>query len=63
MYVHIDNDAVEALFDADLVPPADEREHDAAAYRLSFSDNNLAQCKRAVGEAYVDAYDDISRHD
>jgi hypothetical protein len=62
MYVHIENEHVVELIDDDVVPPSEERSLDRAAYRLEFSENQLAQCKDAVGEVYVDAYDEIEPH-
>jgi hypothetical protein len=59
MYVHIENEHVVELFDDDLVPP----EGDPTAYRLEFTDNQLAQCKDTVGEAYIDAYGEIEPHE
>jgi len=63
MYVHIENKHVVELLDDDVVPPSEERSLDRAAYRLEFSENQLAQCKDAVGEAYVDAYSEIEPHE
>jgi hypothetical protein len=63
MYVHIENEQVVELLDDDVVPPSEERSLDRAAYRLEFSENQLAQCKDAVGETYVDAYSEIEPHE
>jgi hypothetical protein len=63
MHIQTDDDALVEFFDADVVPAADERACDRSDYRLEFSENNLAQCKREVGEAYVAKYDAFRRRE
>jgi hypothetical protein len=63
MHVRTENDALIELYNDDVVPPEDERTGSKSDYRLTFSENNLAQCKREVGTAYLKHYDTIHRHD
>ena len=63
MHIQTDDDGLVELFDADVVPAADERTCDRSDYRLEFSANNLAQCKREVGEAYIAKYDAFHRRE
>jgi len=63
MHIRTDDDALVEFFDADVVSAADERVCDRSDYRLEFSENNLAQCKHEVGEAYVASYDAFSRRE
>jgi hypothetical protein len=63
MHLHTENDALVELYTSDVLPPADERTGNPSDYRLTFSENNLAQSSREVGEAYLEHYDTLSRHD
>lgn len=54
MWIKTQNDRLGRLHDADCMP---------VDYRVEFSDTNLAQVPADVGEALIDKYAGISKHD
>jgi hypothetical protein len=59
VWIITENDGLRRLFNEDVMPPGADPEADREDYDVKFSENNTANVKEAVAEAYVQHYDDI----